>query len=81
MTRSRAMATYSDCPTTGGGGRGADGGRAGGAGGGGRGGGTSGPSLPQHMNAEFTILLGRKLSALEIRDFLSASSSPYRWPT
>lgn len=38
----------------GGGGRGAGGGR----------GGASGPSLPQHMNAEFNILLGKNLSAL-----------------
>lgn len=50
----------------GGGGRGAGGGR----------GGASGPSLPQHMNAEFNILLGKKLSALEIRDFLSGEFEP-----
>jgi len=67
--------TFSGC---GGGGR---------AGGGGRGaagpaspqrpqGAQAGPSLPQHMNAELSILLGKKLSALEIRDFLSGEFEP-----
>jgi len=55
-------------------------GRGGGGGGGGRGGGgrgaPQGPQLPQHMNAEFAILLGKKLSALEIRDFLSGEFEP-----
>jgi hypothetical protein len=46
-----------------------------GRGGGGRGA-TQGPALPQHMNAEFQVLLGRKLSALEIRDFLSGEFEP-----
>src|SRR4051812_46289217 len=47
-----------------------------GAGGGGRGAAASGPQLPQHMNAEFAILLGKHLSALEIRDFLSGEFEP-----
>jgi aminopeptidase YwaD len=49
-------------------------GRAGGPGGGGRGGQATG--LPQHMNAEATILLGQKKTALEIRDFLSGEFEP-----
>jgi Peptidase family M28 len=59
----------------GGGGRGA---AAATGGGGGRGGGRgqAGPSLPQHMNAELTILLGKKKTALEIRDFLSGEFEP-----
>ena len=36
----------------------------------------AGPSLPQHMNAELSILLGKKLSVLEIRDFLSGEFEP-----
>ncbi len=45
--------------------------------GGGRGrGGSAGPSLPQHMTAEFTILLGKKKTALEIRDFLTGEFEP-----
>jgi aminopeptidase YwaD len=65
--------TFSGC---GGGGRGAGGaGRGGGGGGGGRGA-AGGPSLPQHMNAELSILVGKKLSALEIRDFLSGEFEP-----
>jgi len=64
--------TFSGC---GGGGRGAAGGGRGGGGGGGRGA-AGGPSLPQHMNAELSILLGKKLSALEIRDFLSGEFEP-----
>src|SRR5215831_5204910 len=67
------QATYSGCQAAGGG-RGAGGG--GGGRGGGRGAGAAGPSLPQHMNAEFTILLGKKLSALEICDFLSGEFEP-----
>jgi len=55
-------------------GRGAGGG--GGGGGGGRGGAAAGPSLPQHMTAEATILLGKKKTALEIRDFLSGEFEP-----
>ena len=62
--------TFSGC---GGGGRG--GGRAG-APGAGRGAATPGPALPQHMNAELSILMGKKLSVLEIRDFLSGEFEP-----
>ncbi len=65
-------ATFSGCASAGGGrggGRGAGGGR------GGRGG-AAGPSLPQHMNAEFTILLGKKMTALEIRNFLTGEFEP-----
>ena len=58
----------------GGGAAGAQGARGGGAGSG-RGAG-GGPSLPQHMNAELSILLGKKLSVLEIRDFLSGEFEP-----
>jgi aminopeptidase YwaD len=58
----------------------ASGARGGGAPGAGRGGGggrgPAGPSLPQHLNAELNILLGKKLSALEIRDFLSGEFEP-----
>jgi hypothetical protein len=51
------------------------GGRGGGGGGrGGRGGG--GPSLPTEFNAEFNLLLGRHMTVLEIRDFLSGEFSP-----
>ena len=35
-----------------------------------------GPSLPQEMNAEFNILLGKHKTALEIRDFLSGEFTP-----
>ena len=56
---------------------GAAGGRGGGGGGGGgRGGAQAGPQLPQHMTAEATILLGKKKTALEIRDFLSGEFEP-----
>ena len=63
------------------GGRGGGGGRGGppGAGGGGRGGQASGaltPSLPDEFNAEFSILLGKHKTALEIRDFLSGEFTP-----
>ncbi len=51
-------------------------GRGGGGGGGRGGGGATGPSIPQHMNAELTILLGQKRSVLEIRDFLSGEFEP-----
>ena len=64
---------FSGCGGGGRGGRGAA--PAGGLPGGARGA-QPGPSLPQHMNAEFTILLGKKLSALEIRDFLSGEFEP-----
>jgi len=65
--------SFSGCnPALGsGGGRGAG---SGGGGGGGRGGQAS--NLPQHMNAEATILLGQKKTALEIRDFLSGEFEP-----
>ena len=67
------QAGFSGC----GGARGAGGGRGGAGAAGGRGAGAApGPALPQHMNAEFTILLGKKLSALEIRDFLSGEFEP-----
>jgi hypothetical protein len=39
-------------------------------------GGAAGPALPQHMNAELQILLGKKLSALDIRNFLSGEFEP-----
>ena len=57
--------TFSGC----GGGRGGRGGRGGGRGAG-------GPALPQHMNAELSILLGKKMSVLQIRDFLSGEFEP-----
>jgi hypothetical protein len=66
-------ATYSGCQAAGGG-RGGFG--RGGGGRGGRGAGPAGPALPQHMNAEFNILLGKHLTALEIRDFLSGEFEP-----
>jgi hypothetical protein len=50
----------------GGGGRGAGGGR----------GGNAGPAIPQEMNAELTLLLGKHKTALEIRDFLSGEFTP-----
>ena len=71
--------TFSGCAAapSAGAGRGAGGGPSTGsgqAGGGRRGGQASG--LPQHMNAEATILLGQKKTALEIRDFLSGEFEP-----
>jgi hypothetical protein len=73
------QASYSGCQSAGGGrggpGGGGGGGRGGAGGGGGRGA-AGGPALPQHMNAEFTILLGKKMTALEIRDFLSGEFEP-----
>ena len=48
----------------------------GGGGGGQRGAAPSGPQLPQEMNAEFAILLGKHKTALEIRDFLSGEFTP-----
>jgi hypothetical protein len=59
-----------------GGAGGAAGGRAGGGGGRGGGRGAGGPALPQEYNAEFSILLGKGLSALQIRDFLSGEFTP-----
>ena len=61
-------------PTAPAGGRGAGGGRGGG--GGGRGAAAAGPAVPQHMNAELTILINQRKSVLEIRDFLSAEFEP-----
>src|SRR5581483_3184935 len=61
--------------TTGGRG-GAGGGAGGGGGGGGRGAANTGPSVPEEMNAEFTILLGKHKTVLEIRDFLSGEFTP-----
>ncbi len=57
-------------------GAGAAGRGAGAAGPRGGGRGAAGPSLPQEMNAEFSILLGKHLTALEIRDFLSGEFTP-----
>ncbi len=58
------------------GGRGGGGGAGGGRAGGGFGRGAAGPSLPDEFNAEFTILLGKKLTVLQIRDFLSGEFTP-----
>ncbi|SEB89433.1 M28 family peptidase [Terriglobus roseus] len=52
------------------------GGPGGGGGGGQRGAAPTGPQLPQEMNAEFAILLGKHKTALEIRDFLSGEFTP-----
>jgi hypothetical protein len=38
--------------------------------------GAPGAALPQHMNAEFNILLGKRMTALQIRDFLSGEFEP-----
>jgi hypothetical protein len=73
MVECAGTATYSGCQAANAGGRGA-GGRGGGRGG--RGAAAGGPALPQHMNAEFTILLGKHMSALAIRDFLSGEFEP-----
>ena len=67
---SSGRATFSGCAAAAGAGRGGAGG------GGGRGAAPAGPALPQHMNAELSILLGKKLSVLEIRDFLSGEFEP-----
>ncbi len=37
---------------------------------------TSGPSLPDEFNAELSLLLPKKMTALEIRDFLSGEFTP-----
>jgi hypothetical protein len=61
----------------GGGGRGGPPAGGGGAGGGrGAPGGVAGPSLPDEYNAEFSLLLPKKKSVLEIRDFLSGEFTP-----
>jgi hypothetical protein len=65
--------SFSGCnPAPGATGRG--GGPGGGGGGGGRGALAGG--LPQHMTAEATILLGKKMNALEFRDFLAGEFDP-----
>jgi aminopeptidase YwaD len=48
----------------------------GGGGGRGRGAGPQGPSLPDEYNAELQILLGKGMTALQIRDFLSGEFTP-----
>jgi aminopeptidase YwaD len=58
-------------PVAGAGGRGGRGG-----GGGGRGGGAAGPSLPTEFNAEFSALLPKKMTVLQIRNFLSGEFTP-----
>jgi hypothetical protein len=59
-----------------GGGRGGGGG-GGGGGRGGRGGGAAGgPSLPDEFNAEFSALLNKGMSVLQVRDFLSGEFTP-----
>jgi hypothetical protein len=63
---------------------GAAGGRAGGGGGGGGGGrgaggggrGAAGPAVPEEFGAEFSILLTKGMTALQIRDFLSGEFTP-----
>jgi Zn-dependent M28 family amino/carboxypeptidase len=63
-------------PVAGGrGGRGGGGGGPGGGRGGGRGG-ASGPTLPTEFNAEFSALLPKRMTALQIRDFLSGEFTP-----
>jgi hypothetical protein len=47
-----------------------------GGGGGGRGGGAGGPGLPTEFNAELNALLPKKLTVLQIRDFLSGEFTP-----
>jgi hypothetical protein len=44
------------------------------AGGGARG--AAGPSLPEEYGAEFSLLLGKGMTALEVRDFLSGEFTP-----
>ena len=52
-------------------------GAGGGFGGGGGGGGAAGaPTLPDEYNAELSLLLGKNLSVLQIRDFLSGEFTP-----
>ena len=52
------------------------GGGARGGGRGGRGARPTGPSLPDEFNAELSILLGKHMTALQIRDFLSGEFTP-----
>src|SRR5580658_5499012 len=77
MTAEEREAANLVVESVGGAGRGAGGGGGGGRGGdGGRGAAPTGPSVPEEMNAEFTILLGKHKTALEIRDFLSGEFTP-----
>ena len=48
-----------------------------GGGGGGRGRGFGGPSLPTEFSSEFSALLSRHMTVLEIRDFLSGDSDEF----
>ncbi|MEO5761062.1 MAG: M28 family peptidase [Vicinamibacteria bacterium] len=48
----------------------------GGGGGGQRGAGPTGPQLPDEFTAEFSLLAQKKLTALQIRDFLSGEFTP-----
>jgi aminopeptidase YwaD len=52
------------------------GGGFGGGGGGGRGAAPAGPTLPDEFTAEYAQLVQKKLSALQIRDFLSGEFTP-----
>jgi hypothetical protein len=56
------------------------GGRGGGRGGGGGGRGAAAPQLPTEFNAEFNALLGKGMTVLEIRDFLSGEFTPLPLP-
>jgi len=47
-----------------------------GGGGGAPGGGVQGPSLPDEFNAEFNALMAKKMTVLQIRDFLSGEFTP-----
>jgi hypothetical protein len=58
-----------------GGGRGGGGG-GGGGGRGGRGAGAGGPSIPDEFSAELSVLLGKGMSVLQVRDFLSGEFTP-----
>ena len=51
-------------------------GRQGGGGGAAPGAGAPAPTLPEEYGAEFSLLLGKKLTALQIRDFLSGEFTP-----
>ena len=76
MTAQEREAARLVVESVGGTGRGGPGGGGGGGGGGGRGAANTGPSVPQEMNAELTILIGQHKTALEIRDFLSGEFTP-----
>jgi Peptidase family M28 len=70
--REAAATVVGQVPAAGGG----RGGRGGGGGRGGRGGAAQGPRLPDEFNAEFNLLLGKGLTVLQIRDFLSGEFTP-----